>query len=141
VEGLPVIRGVIWTGGAVLVVFFFAAGRLRRNRWSGIRCAYTLADDEVWRRVHGRFRWAFLGLGAFCLLYPIDGFHALMIFTSILLAFLLGFTVASYLYARRVYERKFGTRAVVSRGFFRYAPPDGAGGTKGGAGEGRGDGS
>ena len=49
--------------GVVGVVFFAIAAKVKRNRWAGIRLPYTLADDEVWRKVHLRFRWALLGLG------------------------------------------------------------------------------
>jgi len=117
---------VIWVirlGGVVFVAVGSVAPVLPRNRWGGIRCAYTLADDEVWREVHSRFRWPIFALGLLCLFFPIRNLQELLLFTYILVGLLIVIPVAAYFYARRLYVRRFGTTEVVSKGFFTYEPP------------------
>jgi uncharacterized membrane protein len=117
---------LIWLiriAGAVFVAVSVFAGRLPRNRWGGIRFSYTLADDEVWRKVHRRFRWPILALGLLCLFFPISNFQQFLLFTYILVGLLILIPFASYLYARRLYVSKFGTTEVVSKGLFKYEPP------------------
>ena len=122
---MPVHWTITWTiriGGAILIGLFLLMPRLRRNRFSGIRYCYTLADDDVWRKVHGRFRWFFLMLGLMAW-YPLRNGAQLMAFTTILCGLLIVFVVWSYFYAKRLYVEKHGTTKTVCRGFFMYEPP------------------
>lgn len=117
---------VVWLiriGGLVFLAFSLVASKIPRNRFAGIRVSYALADDEVWRRLHTRFRWPILGLGLLCLLFPINSFQALLTFTYVLVGLLIVIPIAAYLYARRLYVKKHGTTEVVSHGFFKYEPP------------------
>ena len=117
---------IVWLvriAGLVFVVIFLIAGKLPRNRFAGIRISYALADDEVWRKLHDRFRWPILALGLLCVAYPIGDFQDFLTFSYILVGLLIVIPVASYFYARHVYVEKFGTSKVVSHGFFEYEPP------------------
>jgi uncharacterized membrane protein len=38
-------------------------GKLRRNRWAGIRTPWTLASDSVWERTHRLGGWLFVAAG------------------------------------------------------------------------------
>jgi uncharacterized membrane protein len=118
---------LIWLvriSGLVFVAFFVLASRLPRNRFAGIRVSYALADEDVWRKLHMRFRWPVLCLGLLCLLYPIANFQDFVTFTYILVGLLIVIPIASYLYARRLYVEKYRTAKVVSHGFFKYEPPN-----------------
>ncbi|MQY08124.1 SdpI family protein [Actinomadura macrotermitis] len=48
--------GILIGAGVITAAFVHAAatGRLRRNRFSGIRTRRSMADDESWRLVHRR---------------------------------------------------------------------------------------
>jgi len=117
---------LIWLirfAGVVFVTVSIFATKLPRNRWGGIRFSCTLADDEVWQKVHSRFRWPIFVLGLLCLFFPIHNFQHFMLFTYILVGLLVVIPVASYFFARRLYVSKFGTAKVVCKGFFKYEPP------------------
>jgi len=117
---------VVWTlrgAGLLCVALFFVLMRLPRNRLGGIRFSYTLADDEVWKRVHRKCRWWVLVIGLVCLLWPLSSLHALNVFTPVVLTMAIAFAAHSYVCAKRIYREKFGTTEVVSCGFFKYAPP------------------
>ena len=119
---------MIWLvriAGVVFVGIFFLVHKLPRNRFAGIRVSYALADEEVWRKLHSRFRWPILFLGLLCLAYPIEDFQDFLTFSYVLVALLIVIPIGSYLYARHVYVQKYGTSEVISKGFFTYEPPPG----------------
>jgi len=119
---------MIWLvriAGVVFVGIFLLVHKLPRNRFAGLRISYALADDEVWRKLHSRFRWPILLLGLLCLLFPIDNFHDFLTFTYILVGLLIVIPIGSYFYARHLYVQRFGTSEVISKGFFKYEPPAG----------------
>ena len=108
--------------GVVLIALCFVLPMLPRCRWGGLRFSYTLADDEVWRKVHLRFRWAFPVLGAVCF-WPFRTLPGLIALSAVLVTALMATIVASYVCARRLYREKFGTTEVVTTGFLKYEPP------------------
>ena len=125
IDGGVLVIWIIRIGGILLVALFLGIPYLPRNRFSGIRFCYTLADDDVWRKVHTRFRWVFLILGLMCF-YPFSGVRDLMIFTAVFMIFMAGAAVSSYRQAKRLYLDKYGTTDVVCRGLFKYGPPSDA---------------
>jgi len=112
--------------GAILILFFLIAKRLKPNRWGGIRFPHTLADEEIWRDVHARFRWGFLLAGLVCF-WPLHSISDLTAFAIILSGVLIITSVWAYFYARAAYRAKHGTTKVVSRGFLKYGPPESSG--------------
>lgn len=113
---------LFWGTGSVLILFGLTARYWPRNRLGGIRFSYTLADDEVWRRVHKAFGPAFVLIGLWCF-YPIRTVDDLWLFTWVLVPALILASVAAWVYSRRVYRDKFGTTRVTTVGLFKYAPP------------------
>jgi len=113
---------LFWCTGSILILFGLTASHLPRNRWGGIRFSYTLADDEVWRRVHKAFGLPFVLIGLWCF-YPIRTLDDLWLFTWVLVPALIIAPVAAWVYSRRVYRDKFGTTRVRTVGLFKYAPP------------------
>jgi uncharacterized membrane protein len=49
---LPVRRLILICASAFICVLGNYLGKIRRNRWVGIRTPWTLANDEVWLRTH-----------------------------------------------------------------------------------------
>ena len=120
--GARIVIWVIRIGGVALLALAAVCHMIPRNRLSGIRFPYTLADDEIWRKVHRRGRWFFLVLGLGCFV-PIHSLRDLVIFT---IAFMGGLFLAvgyTYVYARREYRAKFGTTKVVPTGLAKFRPP------------------
>jgi len=117
---------MVWiklAGGAILIAVFLIANRLPRSPWGGLRFSYTLADDEVWRKVHDRHRWWFLIIAIVCFLHPMKTFDQLLTFSAIVGVLLIAMIVSSFVYARAVYRDRFGTTKVVTKGLLKYEPP------------------
>lgn len=76
-------------------------GKLRRNRWIGIRTPWTLADDEVWLRTHRLGGWMFVAGGGLALLAALAGAPAAVVLGVLLISTLIP-AAASYAIARRV---------------------------------------
>ncbi len=116
---------LLWAAGGILVLFFLIAKRLKPNRWGGIRFPYTLADEEIWRDVHARFRWGFLLAGAICF-WPTPTYEAFQTLAIVLVSVLIVTSLWAYFYARKAYKAKYGVTKVVSKGFLMYGPPESA---------------
>lgn len=76
-------------------------GKLRRNRWIGIRTPWTLADDEVWLRTHRLGGRMFVAGGALALFAALAGAPAAVVLGVLLVSTLIP-TAASYVISRRV---------------------------------------
>jgi uncharacterized membrane protein len=76
-------------------------GKLRRNRWVGIRTPWTLADDEVWLRTHRLAGWLFVAGGVLALLAALAGAPPAAVLGVLLISALLP-AAASYVIHRRV---------------------------------------
>ncbi len=76
-------------------------GKLRRNRWIGIRTPWTLADDEVWLRTHRLGGWMFVAGGALAALAALAGAPAAVVLCVLLVSMLIP-AAASYVISRRV---------------------------------------
>jgi uncharacterized membrane protein len=76
-------------------------GKLRRNRWIGIRTPWTLADDEVWLRTHRLGGWMFVAGGALALLAALAGAPVAVVLGVLLVSTLIP-AAASYPISRRV---------------------------------------
>ena len=76
-------------------------GKLRRNRWVGIRTPWTLADDEVWLRTHRLGGWMFVAGGLLALLAALAGARPAAVFGMLLISALIP-AAASYVIFRRV---------------------------------------
>ena len=76
-------------------------GKLRRNRWIGIRTPWTLADDEVWLRTHRLGGWMFVAGGALALVAALAGARSAVIVGVLVVATLIP-AASSYLIFRRV---------------------------------------
>lgn len=76
-------------------------GKLRRNRWIGIRTPWTLADDEVWSRSHRLGGWTVAVGGALGLLVTLAGAPPVVGLGALVLSALIP-AAASYVIFRRV---------------------------------------
>jgi uncharacterized membrane protein len=56
-----------------IAVFGNYLGKLRRNRWLGIRTPWTLSDDEVWNRTHRLGSWLFVAGGSLAFFAGLSG--------------------------------------------------------------------
>lgn len=104
-----VARWILIASSGFITVLGNYLGKLRRNRWIGIRTPWTLADDEVWLRTHRLGGWMFVAGGALALLIALAGAPA-----AVVLGVLMGSTLvpaaASYVIARRVAHSPGGGR-------------------------------
>jgi len=105
--GAAIVWWCIRLSGAIALVFFCIGGHLPRNCLGGIRFSYTLADDEVWRKVHHRYRWGMLILGLLCLLFPVTSLAQLLLLTIIITVALIAWVGVAYADAKQIY-RGFG---------------------------------
>jgi len=125
VENVPVHAVVTWclrAAGLIAIAFFAGAKYVPRNRLGGIRFSYTLADDEVWEKVHVKARWWLLAIGLVCF-YPLNTYSDFVFLAPIIMGLVIAFAIFSWICARETYRDKFGTTEVVSRGLFKYEPP------------------
>lgn len=76
-------------------------GKLRRNRWIGIRTPWTLADDEVWMRTHRLGGWMFVAGGALGVLAALSGAGFAVVLGVLVISALIP-AAASYVIFRRV---------------------------------------
>jgi immunity protein, SdpI family len=76
-------------------------GKLRRNRWIGIRTPWTLADDEVWLRTHRLGGAMFVAGGGLALLAALAGARPGLIVGMLVVSWLIP-AAASYPIFRRV---------------------------------------
>ena len=58
-----VTRILVLVSGLVLVVTGNVLGKIRPNRWVGIKTPWTLRDERVWDRTHRFGGWIFVGAG------------------------------------------------------------------------------
>jgi len=105
----PVARWVLITSSLFVMVFGNYLGKLRRNRWIGIRTPWTLADDEVWLRTHRLGGWMFVAGGALALLAGLAGAPAGLVLGVLLSAAVIP-AAASYVIFRRVTRTQPGGR-------------------------------
>lgn len=91
---------LIATSGFITVLGNYL-GKLRRNRWIGIRTPWTLADDEVWLRTHRLGGWMFVAGGALALVAALAGAPAAVV-VGVLVVSALVPAAASYVIFRRV---------------------------------------
>jgi uncharacterized membrane protein len=89
----------------LLVVLGNYLGKIRRNRWVGIRTPWTLADDEVWLRTHRVAGWLLVMGGAASFVTAIGGV-ALPIVVAPVAAALLVPVAYSFLVYRRLRIRR-----------------------------------
>jgi len=86
--------------GLLLAILGNYLGKLRRNRWIGIRTPWTLADDEIWARTHRLAGPLFIVGGAFLTIAALRG-HARPAAILALITMTLVPSVYSYLLSRR----------------------------------------
>jgi uncharacterized membrane protein len=96
-----VARWILIAASLFIVVFGNYLGKLRRNRWIGIRTPWTLADDEVWLRTHRFGGWTFVAGGVVALLAALAGAPAVLGLSVLLVSTLIP-AAASYVIFRRV---------------------------------------
>jgi uncharacterized membrane protein len=96
-----VARWVLIASSLFVAVLGNYLGKLRRNRWIGIRTPWTLADDEVWLRTHRLGSWMFVAGGGLALLVALAGAPAAVVLGVLLISTLIP-AAASYAIARRV---------------------------------------
>lgn len=96
-----VARWVLIASSLFITVLGNYLGKLRRNRWIGIRTPWTLADDEVWLRTHRLGGWVFVAGGALALLAALAGAPAAAVLLVLLVSTMIP-AAASYVIARRV---------------------------------------
>ena len=94
-------RWVLIASSLFVAVLGNYLGKLRRNRWIGIRTPWTLADDEVWLRTHRLGSWMFVAGGALALVAALAGARPGVILGVLLAATLIP-AASSYLIFRRV---------------------------------------
>lgn len=94
-------RWVLIASSLFVAVLGNYLGKLRRNRWIGIRTPWTLADDEVWLRTHRLGGWMFVAGGALALVAALAGARPGVI-VGVLVAATLVPAASSYLIFRRV---------------------------------------
>lgn len=94
-------RWVLIASSLFVAVLGNYLGKLRRNRWIGIRTPWTLADDEVWLRTHRLGGWMFVAGGALALVAALAGARPGVI-VGVLIAATLIPAASSYLIFRRV---------------------------------------
>lgn len=94
-------RWVLIASSLFVAVLGNYLGKLRRNRWIGIRTPWTLADDEVWLRTHRLGGWMFVAGGALALVAALAGARPGVI-VGVLVAATLIPAASSYLIFRRV---------------------------------------
>lgn len=95
------VRWVLIASSLFVAVLGNYLGKLRRNRWIGIRTPWTLADDEVWLRTHRLGGWMFVAGGALALLAALAGARPGVIVGVLVVATLIP-AASSYLIFRRV---------------------------------------
>jgi immunity protein, SdpI family len=100
-DGTDAARWVLIASSLFVVVLGNYLGKLRRNRWIGIRTPWTLADDEVWLRTHRLGGWMFVAGGALALLAALAGARPGVIVGVLVVATLIP-AASSYLIFRRV---------------------------------------
>lgn len=96
-----VTRWVLISVSLFITVLGNYLGKLRRNRWIGIRTPWTLADDEVWMRTHRLGGWMFVAGGALGVLAALAGARAIVVLGVLVISTLIP-AAASYLIARRI---------------------------------------
>lgn len=94
-------RWVLIASSLFVAVLGNYLGKLRRNRWIGIRTPWTLADDEVWLRTHRLGGWMFVAGGALALVTALAGARPGVILGVLVAATLIP-AASSYLIFRRV---------------------------------------
>lgn len=96
-----VARWVLIASSLFVAVFGNYLGKLRRNRWIGIRTPWTLADDEVWGRTHRLGGWMFVAGGTLAAVTALAGAPAAVVLGVLLVSALIP-AAASYVIFRRV---------------------------------------
>lgn len=94
-------RWVLIASSLFVAVLGNYLGKLRRNRWIGIRTPWTLTDDEVWLRTHRLGGWMFVAGGALALVTALAGARPGVIL-GVLVAAMVIPAASSYLIFRRV---------------------------------------
>jgi uncharacterized membrane protein len=95
------VRWVLIASSLFVAVLGNYLGKLRRNRWIGIRTPWTLVDDEVWLRTHRLGGWMFVAGGALALVAALVGARPGVIASVLVVATLIP-AASSYLIFRRV---------------------------------------
>lgn len=96
---------------AALIGISIACIYVRRNGYFGVRFAYTLSDDEIWRAVNSRFGILFAPVAAAFTVAGLifDGalkdWQAAFLIPEI--AILCAISVYSYFYAKKLYLKKY----------------------------------
>ncbi|HEX3759171.1 MAG TPA: SdpI family protein [Kofleriaceae bacterium] len=96
-----VTRWILIAISGFITVFGNYLGKLRRNRWVGIRTPWTLADDEVWLRTHRIGGWMFVAGGTLGLVAALAGARAAVVLGVLVVTALVP-AAASYVIFRRV---------------------------------------
>lgn len=102
-----VARWILIASSVFITVLGNYLGKLRRNRWIGIRTPWTLADDEVWLRTHRLGGWMFVAGGALAVLAALAGAPAAVVLGVLVISMLIP-SAASYVIFRRVATRPSG---------------------------------
>lgn len=101
-------RGFLIATCVFITVLGNYLGKLRRNRWIGIRTPWTLADDEVWLRTHRLGGWTFVAGGALGLLCALAGAASSVVLGVLVVSTLIP-AAASYGISRRVAASRSAT--------------------------------
>jgi len=89
--------------GAMFAVMGNYMGKMRRNRWMGIRTPWTRANEQVWDKTHRLGGKLFMGLGLVLFVVGLSGIRPEAILT-VLLAGTLGLTAVVYVYSYVVWR-------------------------------------
>ena len=96
---------------AALIGISIACIYVRRNGYFGVRFAYTLSDDEIWRAVNSRFGILFAPVAAAFTVAGLIFDRALKDWQAAFLipeiAILCAISVYSYFYAKKLYLKKY----------------------------------
>jgi uncharacterized membrane protein len=98
---LEVARLILICASAFICVLGNYLGKIRRNRWLGVRTPWTLASDEVWLRTHHFAARLFVGAGALSLCALTAG-APVQLGTALLFSASLASVLYSYVVARRL---------------------------------------
>lgn len=101
---LQVRRLVLICASAFICVLGNYLGKIRRNRWLGIRTPWTLANDEVWLRTHHFAARLFVAAGALSLCALTAG-APVQLGVALLVSASLSSALYSYVIARRLSQQ------------------------------------
>lgn len=108
--GTRLVLGVVMVVAGLLLIWMAraaATGRLRRNRFAGLRIPSTMASDEAWLAAHIRAQGHIIAAGVVSLVYGLSAFLS----ESIMLVALGALVTCMVILALMVYAMVVGDQA------------------------------